>query len=314
MLLKTDGLPTYHLANVVDDHLMQITHVIRGEEWINSAPKHQLLYKYFGWDMPVLCHMPLLRNPDKSKLSKRKNPTSITYYRDAGVLPEALLNYLGRMGYSMPDEAEKFTLDDMIASFDIKRVSLGGPIFDVEKLTWLNGEWLRSLSPEALKTKILDWANDSDKLTAIAKAIQPRINLLSDAVNWSGFYFQNLPTISEVDFEHKVLSTEQTVEILQLAQWQLETLPVWTEENIQAVLSGLAGEMGIKLRDFMSPFFIVIAGSKSSTPVMNSMYLIGADMTLQRLRHAIEVLGGVSKKKAKELEKRHKALPSFLTQ
>ena len=314
VLLKTDGLPTYHLANVVDDHLMQITHVIRGEEWINSAPKHQLLYKYFGWDMPVLCHMPLLRNPDKSKLSKRKNPTSITYYRDAGVLPEALLNYLGRMGYSMPNEAEKFTLDEMIASFDIKRVSLGGPIFDVEKLTWLNGEWLRSLSPEALKTKILDWANDSDKLTAIAKAIQPRINLLSDAVNWSGFYFQNLPTISEVDFEHKVLSTEQTVEILQLAQWQLETLPVWTEEHIQAVLSGLAGEMGIKLRDFMSPFFIAIAGSKSSTPVMNSMYLIGADMTLQRLRHAIEVLGGVSKKKAKELEKRHKALPSFLTQ
>ena len=109
VLLKTDGLPTYHLANVVDDHLMQITHVIRGEEWINSAPKHQLLYKYFGWDMPVLCHMPLLRNPDKSKLSKRKNPTSITYYRDAGVLPEALLNYLGRMGYSMPNEAEKFT-------------------------------------------------------------------------------------------------------------------------------------------------------------------------------------------------------------
>ena len=132
VLLKTDGLPTYHLANVVDDHLMQISHVIRGEEWINSAPKHQLLYKYFGWQMPVLCHMPLLRNPDKSKLSKRKNPTSITYYRDAGVLPEALLNYLGRMGYSMPNEAEKFSLDEMIASFDIKRVSLGGPIFDVE--------------------------------------------------------------------------------------------------------------------------------------------------------------------------------------
>jgi glutamyl-tRNA synthetase len=110
VLQKTDGLPTYHLANVVDDHLMQITHVIRGEEWISSAPKHKLLYQYFGWDMPVLCHMPLLRNPDKSKLSKRKNPTSITYYRDMGFLPEALTNYLGRMGWSMPDEREKFTL------------------------------------------------------------------------------------------------------------------------------------------------------------------------------------------------------------
>ena len=313
VLLKTDGLPTYHLANVVDDHLMQITHVIRGEEWINSAPKHQLLYQYFDWEMPVLCHMPLLRNPDKSKLSKRKNPTSITYYRDAGVLPEALLNYLGRMGYSLPDEAEKFSLDEMLATFDIKRVSLGGPIFDVEKLTWLNGEWLRSLSPEDLKNKILAWANDSDKLTAIATAIQPRISLLSDAVNWSAFYFQNLPKISESDFAHKTLTPEQTVEILQFAQWQLENLPEWTESNIQTVLTELAKAMDIKLRDFMSPFFIAIAGSKSSTPVMNSMYLIGADMTLQRLRHAIEVLGGVSKKKVKELEKRHQGFGDLLS-
>ena len=107
VLVKADGMPTYHLANVVDDHLMEITHVIRGEEWINSAPKHQLLYKYFDWEMPVLCHMPLLRNPDKSKLSKRKNPTSITYYRDIGYLPEVVVNYLGRMGWSMPNEQGK---------------------------------------------------------------------------------------------------------------------------------------------------------------------------------------------------------------
>jgi glutamyl-tRNA synthetase len=110
VLLKADGMPTYHLANVVDDHLMGITHVLRGEEWINSAPKHLLLYEYFGWQAPVMCHLPLLRNPDKSKLSKRKNPTSILYYRRMGYLPEALLNYLGRMGWSMPDEREKFSL------------------------------------------------------------------------------------------------------------------------------------------------------------------------------------------------------------
>ncbi|WP_019673183.1 glutamate--tRNA ligase [Psychrobacter lutiphocae] len=314
VLLKTDGLPTYHLANVVDDHLMQITHVIRGEEWISSAPKHKLLYDYFGWEMPVLCHMPLLRNPDKSKLSKRKNPTSITYYRDAGVLPEALLNYLGRMGYSMPDEQEKFTLDEMIASFDITRVSLGGPIFDIEKLYWLNGEWLRALSPEQLRDKILAWANDSDKLTAIAAAIQPRIHLLSDAVNWGGFYFQNLPEIKAEDFEHKSLSTEQIIEILQIATWKLESLPEWTEENIFATLKGLSGALDIKLRDMMAPFFIAIAGSTSSTPVMNSMSIIGADMTLNRLRHAIDVLGGLGKKKLKKLEKTAADMPDFLTE
>lgn len=312
VLLKTDGLPTYHLANVVDDHLMQISHVIRGEEWLNSAPKHQLLYDYFGWEMPVLCHMPLLRNPDKSKLSKRKNPTSITYYRDAGVLPEALLNYLGRMGYSLPNEAEKFTLEEMIASFDIQRVSLGGPIFDIEKLYWLNAEWLRALTPTELKEKILAWANDSDKLTAIAAAIQPRIELLSDAVNWGGFYFQNLPNISAEDFAHKSLSSEQIIEILQLALWQLEVLPVWSEDNIFAVMKGLSSALDIKLRDFMAPFFVAIAGSTASTPVMNSMAIIGADMTLNRLRHAIEVLGGLGKKKLKKLEKQASELPDFL--
>ena len=312
VLLKTDGLPTYHLANVVDDHLMQITHVLRGEEWLNSAPKHQLLYEYFGWEMPTLCHMPLLRNPDKSKLSKRKNPTSITYYRDAGVLPEALMNYLGRMGYSLPNEAEKFTLDEMIASFDIKRVSLGGPIFDIEKLNWLNSEWLRALTPEQLKNRILEWANDSDKLTAMAAAIQPRIELLSDAINWGGFYFQNLPTINADSFTHKSLTPEQIIDMLQLALWQLETMPTWSEENIYATLKGLAAHLDIKMRDFMAPFFVAIAGSTSSTPVMNSMWIIGADMTLIRLRHAIDILGGLGKKKLKKLEKTAAELPDFL--
>lgn len=312
VLLKADGLPTYHLANVVDDHLMQISHVIRGEEWINSAPKHKLLYEYFGWDMPVLCHMPLLRNPDKSKLSKRKNPTSITYYKDVGVLPEALINYLGRMGYSLPSEAEKFSLDEMIESFDIKRVSLGGPVFDIEKLYWLNGEYLRAMSPEQLKAKILAWASDDDKLTAIAKAIQPRINVLSDAVNWAGFYFQNLPNVRAEDFTHKSLDDETLLEILYLATWQLEALPEWSENNIYQTLKGLASHFDIKLKDFMQPFFVAIAGSTSGTPIMNAMYVIGADMTLARLRHACEVLGGFGKKKLKKLEEVNKSLPNFL--
>ena len=159
VLMKADGLPTYHLANVVDDHLMEITHVLRGEEWISSAPKHKLLYEYFGWDMPQLCHMPLLRNPDKSKLSKRKNPTSITYYERMGYLPDALLNYLGRMGWSMPDEREQFTLAEMIAHFDVQRVSLGGPIFDVEKLAWLNGQWLKSLPLDQFVAAFQRWAS-----------------------------------------------------------------------------------------------------------------------------------------------------------
>lgn len=303
ILLKTDGMPTYHLANVVDDHLMQISHVIRGEEWISSAPKHQLLYKYFGWDMPVLCHMPLLRNPDKSKLSKRKNPTSITYYRDIGILPEALLNYLGRMGWSMPDEQEKFTLDEMITNFDIQRVSLGGPIFDVEKLNWLNGQWIKALSPTQLLDTILNWRNNRQQLEQIAAAIQPRINTLSEAVEWAGFFFNRVPKISPENLVSKKLSDEQVRQSLQFAIWRLEALPAWNKDIISQTLMTLAEQMGIKLRDFMPTFFIAIAGSTSSTPVMESMAIMGADLTFARLRAALEVLGGVSKKETSAWQK-----------
>ena len=308
VLLKTDGLPTYHLANVVDDHLMEITHVIRGEEWIPSAPKHQLLYQYFGWDMPALCHMPLLRNPDKSKLSKRKNPTSINYYKDIGVLPEALLNYLGRMGWSMPDEREKFSLAEMVEHFDIQRVSLGGPIFDVEKLNWLNGQWIKALSPAELLNTIINWQGDRNKLEDIAKAIQPRINLLSEAVNWAGFYFNQFPTLKKEQFESKKLSEEQVRQSLQFAIWRLESLFTWNNDTVSQTLMDLANQMEVKLRDFMPAFFIAIAGSTSSTPVMQSMVTIGPDLTFARLRNALDVVGGPSKKEAKVWEKLNESI------
>lgn len=308
ILLKTDGLPTYHLANVVDDHLMQITHVIRGEEWIPSAPKHQLLYQYFGWDMPVLCHMPLLRNPDKSKLSKRKNPTSINYYRDIGVLPEALLNYLGRMGWSMPDEQEKFNLAEMIAHFDIKRVSLGGPIFDVDKLNWLNGQWIKAMTPSELLNTLLNWQNNRDKLEQIAAAIQPRINLLSDAVTWSSLFFNHMPNLSTTQFESNKLSSDQVRMSLQFAIWRLEALSAWNNDTVSQTLMQLAAQMEIKLRDFMPSFFMAIAGSTSAVPVMQAMVTLGPDLSYARLRHALKIVGEPSKKELKVWEKLNEQL------
>lgn len=143
VLIKSDGFPTYHLANVVDDYLMKVTHVIRGEEWLPSTPKHILLYDLLGWEKPEFIHMPLLLNPDGSKLSKRKNPTSIFYYRDGGFLAEALLNYLGRMGYSRPNGEEQFTLSEMTEDFNIDRISLGGSVFDIKKLKWLSGTYIQ---------------------------------------------------------------------------------------------------------------------------------------------------------------------------
>lgn len=304
VLVKADGMPTYHLANVVDDHLMEITHVIRGEEWINSAPKHQLLYQYFGWEMPVLCHMPLLRNPDKSKLSKRKNPTCITYYRDMGYLPEALLNYLGRMGWSMPDESEKFSLEQMLAHFDITRVSLGGPIFDQEKLSWLNASWIReNLTTEQFADRLHHWLLNRDYLMKFLPMAKERVERLSDFAPIATFMFSGMLDLSPEDFAYKKLDATDVKKVLQFTLWKLEQLRQWQRDAIFAEIKGLAKAMDIKLGDFNHSIFVAMAGTPNSWSVMESMEILGPDMTRARLRHAIEVLGGVSKKESKRLEK-----------
>jgi glutamyl-tRNA synthetase len=309
ILLKSDGMPTYHLANVVDDHLMEITHVIRGEEWIASAPKHCLLYEYFGWEMPQLCHMPLLRNPDKSKLSKRKNPTGIIYYQRMGYLPEALLNYLGRMGWSMPDESEKFTRQQMFDNFDIQRVSLGGPIFDQEKLGWLNGLWIRDeLDPQEFAQRFQQWALNSDYLMPIIPLIQPRVDKFSDVVPLAGFFMSGMLDLDESAFEHKSLSLEEIRRILQFSLWQLEAERHWQKDRIFEGLSGLAKAMGFKIRDLLVPLFVAISGTSSSVSVIESMALLGPDMSRSRVRHALNLLGAASKKEAKRWEKEFRAL------
>lgn len=309
VLVKADGMPTYHLANVVDDHLMEITHVIRGEEWINSAPKHQLLYEYFGWQMPVLCHMPLLRNPDKSKLSKRKNPTCITYYRDMGYLPEALLNYLGRMGWSMPDGQEKFSLEEMLADFDIRRVSPGGPIFDQEKLSWLNASWIReNLTTEQFADRLHHWLLNRDYLMKFLPMVKERVERLSDFAPIAAFMFSGMLDLSPEDFAHKKLETNDVKKVLQFTLWKLEQLCQWQRDQIFSEIKELSQAMGIKLGDFNHPIFVAIAGTPNSWSVMVSMEILGADMSRARLRHAIDVLGGVSKKEAKRLQKEFVAL------
>ena len=309
ILLKSDGMPTYHLANVVDDHLMGITHVLRGEEWINSAPKHKLLYEYFGWEMPSLCHLPLLRNPDKSKLSKRKNPTSILYYQRMGFLPEALLNYLGRMGWSMPDEREKFSLSDMIAEFDIQRVSLGGPIFDVEKLKWLNGTWIREdLDEAALARRLVDWAYNEANLMKVLPHAQKRLETLSDFAPLASFLVSGTLPITEESFAAVKGEREDIVKGMQFALWRLEAQRHWSRDTVWNDLKEIADALGVKVKDFLAPLFVAIAGSSASFSVVDSMELLGADMSRARIRHAIDVLGGVSKKAAKRLEKEYQGL------
>ena len=203
VLMKSDGFPTYHLANVVDDHLMQITDVIRAEEWISSTPKHVLLYDAFGWEQPRFWHMPLLRNADKSKISKRKNPVSLVYYRDSGFLPTAMLNFLGLLGGGMAQPTEQeivskglntkegdiFSLADMIEKFDFQRISLGGPVFDLVKLKWLNGEYIRRQSPVEFFAALRETIFSDAYLQAIAPLVQTRLETLGQFGDMTGFFF-----------------------------------------------------------------------------------------------------------------------------
>ncbi len=304
VLIKSDGMPTYHFANVVDDHLMAISHVIRGEEWINSTPKHILLYQYFDWEVPAFCHMPLLRNPDKSKLSKRKNPTSIGYYEAMGYLPEALLNYLGTMGWTMPNGQEKFSLREMTENFNIGRVSLGGPVFDIEKLDWLNGKYLREeLSDQEFIERFTAWAFERAKVEQIVPLLKQRVERFSDVASLAGFFISADLNLDESSFTHKTLEKELIVKILQFSLWKLEQIQQLNSENVERELQALATLLQLKIRDLLFPLFVAINGSAVSTSVIESIGILGIDITRARLRKAISVLGGISKKQGRSLQR-----------
>lgn len=302
VLVKSDGMPTYHLAVVVDDHLMGITHILRGEEWVTSVPKHKLLYEYLGWQMPVLIHLPLLRNPDQSKLSKRKNPTSVTYYRDEGFLPEALLNYLGLMGYSMPDEREIFSKQDMLEVFDESRISVGAPIFDPVKLAWLNGQYLRALDADEYAARVASWMLNKERLSALVPLVQERAEKLSDLMPLVDYLVGARKALSEDDFQHKSLERKDVVQVLHHTLAEFDKQRSWERDDLFELCQKMAQHLDLKFRDFLFPLFIAISGRSVSLPLFDSLIFLGADLSRARLRDALEALN-VSGKERKKLDK-----------
>ena len=304
VLLKSDGLPTYHLANVVDDHLMEITHVIRGEEWISSAPKHLLLYRYFGWEAPALLHVPLLRNPDRSKLSKRKNPTGILFYEAMGYLPEALLNFLGLLISSSIEGQEMFDLETLWRErFGVEHISLGGPVFDVAKLDWLNGRYLRELTPAQLVARLQRWAFGHDRVLAIAALANARMERLSDIGLLAGFLFAGRLTVTPASFAGAKVEGDDLRRALALAMWRLDAERTFDKTTIESVLKGVSETLGRKFRDLARVYYVAMTGSPTSLPLFDSMELLGRDLCRERFRVALDALGGVSAKEQKEWQK-----------
>jgi glutamyl-tRNA synthetase len=299
VLMKSDGLPTYHLANVVDDHLMGITHVMRGEEWISSAPKHLLLYQYFGWEPPVLTHLPLLRNADRSKLSKRKNPTSILYYQRAGYLPSAMQNFLGLFIKSASEEDEKTSLQDLIDGFDVANISLGGPVFDTSKLDWLNGRYMREdLSTAQFLDEVRKWALNDEYLTPIAEMAQSRIVRLSDLGALTAPFFMNRIEGMTADRlrDGVKIDTDQQRAAYTLALQQFDAMIEWNKDGVDAALRKTAAALEIKLKDMIRAFYLAVLGSPQGVPLFDAITHLGRDILRERLRHAMELLGPASKK------------------
>lgn len=297
VILKTDGFPTYHMAVVVDDHLMGITHVVRGQEWISSTPKHLLLYKWLGLPAPRFAHMPLIRNTDKSKISKRKNPAArLTWFREQGYLPEALLNFLMLLGYPPVVEGEEVqSFEQFVAAFDWTKINSGGPVFDMDKLNWLNGHYIRTMPAEDLAARIETyWAEQGQPalddearrlLVGATPLIQERMVTLAEAKDKLAFLFAEDASISAPD-EVVAKLADNASDALDAALSALEGLEPFDAETIQASLRAkLVDDLGIKPKFAFAPVRVGITGSNVSPPLFESMELLGHDSSIKRLRN-----------------------------
>ena len=292
VLLKTDGFPTYHLANIVDDRLMGITHVMRAEEWIPSVPKHLLLYEAFGWEPPSMAHLPLLRNPDRSKISKRKQPTSLNWYREQGYLPEALVNFLGHMGFSLPDGREVFSFDEMAKHFAFDRITTSGPVFDLRKLEWLNGTYIRAMRPEDLAERLAPYGGaESAKVRAVLPLVQERLKRLAEWPELTAFFFED-PRPDPAALSVSKHPPAETAAMLQEAAGALAGMEDFTPAPMEALLRSLQGLRGWKTGDYFMTLRVASTGRTATPPLTEVFAVLGKDSVARRLRAAAGSLEG----------------------
>ncbi len=308
VLLKSDGFPTYHLAVVVDDHMMQISHVIRGDDWIPSTPKRILLYRALEWEPPTYCHVPLVLGPDGKKLSKRHGATAISQFRQQGYLPEALFNFLALVGWS-PGEGEEreiFSRAELIERFDLFRINKAPAVFSYDKLDWMNGVYIRSLSEEELLERLLPfwqragWVpapcpdEERNRLRLVVPLIRERLKRLDEVLNWTAFLFGEIEPPAAELLVGKKMTPAQSLEALQQARAVLSELGTFDapiiEEALRTLAGRLADEMGIKAGALFGIIRWATTGQKVSPPLFGSLAALGRERTLARLDAAVEVL------------------------
>lgn len=300
VLLKSDGFPTYHLANVIDDHFMNITHIMRAQEWISSTPLHIIMYRAFGWDIPKLCHLPMVLGQDGHKLSKRHGATAVNEFRKKGYLSEALVNYVALLGCSYKDGQDLYTLEELAENFSIKHLNKAPAVFDYVKLEWFNGQYIRMKSDEELAKLLLPFMSEAELLTMDAQGmnfmlkavplIKERLKYLSDAPLMLSFVFKDFDVPPAEELIPKKLDAAATVTVLLAAKTLLETHGVHDHAVIEQAFRAKAEELGHKLGDLLMPLRMAVTGTKVSPPLFESIALVGIEKACARIDAAIQVL------------------------
>ena len=294
VLIKSDGFPTYHLAVVVDDHLMGITHVIRGEEWLSSVPKHILLFQYFGWEVPVLAHLPLLLNPDKSKLSKRQGDVAVEDYRAKGYLKEAMVNFIAFLGWNPGDEREIFFLEQLVREFTLERVGKSGAVFNVEKLNWLNQQHIKLKSNEELARlikphfdSVLLTGLDDNYFLKVIGVLKERLIFPKDFIEMSLYFFRDPVSFDEAGL--KKYCEPETNALLMLLADRLESLSEYSHRFIETALRQLAEELKIKPTKLIHPTRLALSGKTIGPGLFEMIELLGKETVVRRLRRAAKI-------------------------
>ena len=303
VLLKSDGYPTYHLANVVDDHLMEISHVMRAEEWLPSAPRHLLLYDAFGYEMPELVHLPLILGPDRSKLSKRHGAASVLEFREMGYLPDALVNFLALLGWSLDEASEVFTKDDLVRHFTPERIVASPAVFNIEKLDWFNGLYIRGMADEALADALIPWLEDEEHglpasarpvsreyLATIVPLERERLKRLADAPEMLSFFFEERLTYDTAQLVPKGLDSDGARSALGEALATAKSTDNWSVAALETAYRALAERLGVMTGQLFGAMRVAVTGRTAAPPLFDTLAVLGKERSVSRLRAALDVL------------------------